>query len=147
MFFRTVLVIVFCVGFIGCTEPNEFFDNDGAYTVITYGKVPIDYYLEKDEIVLQYLAIDKNEKANKIFINTWGEFTVTKINEENTSIFELAEKHYSAQTIMIYNIKILGDTLEGTCLHSGDFIYTVPVDFMAVRGICNCSGICSCKKY
>ena len=136
MFFRMVLVIIFCVGLIGCTEPNEFFDNDGTtYTVVTYGNKPVDDYLNQGSLVLQYLEIDKSGKVNKIFINTWGEFTVMGINEEVASFFELEEKYYPYQHVYVYNLKISRGTLEGKFLFTGPTIYTIPVDFTAVKGI------------
>ena len=119
MFFRMALVLVFCIGFIGCTEPNEFFytepneffDNDGTtYTVVTYGNKSVDDYLNQSSLALQYLEIDKSGKANKIFINIWGEFTVTGINEE-------------------------GASLEGKFSLAGPLIDTAPLDFVAMRGI------------
>ena len=136
MFFRTVLVIVFCVVLIGCIEPNEFFDNGGTtYTVVTYSDKSVDDYLNQGILVLQYLEIDKSGKVNKIFINTWGEFTVTKINEDNTSVFELEEKYLPVQFVGIYNLKVSGNTLEGKFFIAGPTILPYPADFTAVKGI------------
>ena len=138
MFFRMLLVIVFGVELlIGCTEPNEFFDNDGTtYTVVTYNKNPVDDYVKQGYIVPLYLELYKNENVvKKAFvnpINTWEEVTVTKINEENVYFFRLEGKYHPVEFVSFHNIKILGDTLKGKFLLAGGLIDTAPLDFVAV---------------
>jgi hypothetical protein len=126
--------MVFCVGLIGCTEPNEFFGND-TYTVINYRNVPVDDYLQQSSLVLQYLEIDKNGEVNRIFINTWGECTAMGIHEEDAYFLPPFGSIFTG--IIVNNIRISRDTLKGKISFTGPTIWPYPADFTAVRGIKN----------
>ena len=138
----TAALIIFCLGFIGCRETVEPINNTiseigvdipyGTYTVITYGKTPIDDYLEQGYPVPQYLEVIEGGKVNKIFINTWGEFTLTRANEW-VFTFKVEEKYYPVEFVSIHNIKISENNLEGAFSVGGSLIDPLLVDFIAVR--------------
>jgi hypothetical protein len=133
-----VLVLVFCIGLIGCIEPNVFFDDD-YYTVVTYGKNPVGDYVKQGYIVPLYLELYKNENVvKKAFvnpINTWEEVTVTRIFEDTVYFFRIEKKYYPVEFVSFHNIRILRDTLEGQFLCSGGDIDRGLAGFVAVKGI------------
>ena len=120
----SIVIIVLCVGLVGCTDPTEPIYTDGIYTVVNYGKVLVDDdYLSQGHKVLQELEIE-NFKVNKIFINTLGELTVTRIGDNNYifEFVEIEEEDFPIQYVYIDNIKTSKDTLKGRVMFGGPLV-------------------------